>query len=143
MYRNITKNIDYYTAPIDDRRYEPCYFGSRRSFLKRIIMIRLVESIKTKRSICYFSKERYISIICLVFIQLNLLHYKYFPRLNIFITFSILFHFHTNSLIDINECSKDHMNGCHHTCTNLIGGYFCSCDIGYRLHNDKRKCNGK
>ena len=41
---------------------------------------------------------------------------------------------------DIDECSKG-SDGCGQTCTNIIGSYSCSCDIGYRLASDGHSCN--
>lgn len=40
---------------------------------------------------------------------------------------------------ELDECElKDH--GCQHECTNTLGGYQCSCHIGYELHSDKKTC---
>ncbi|XP_008472334.1 tolloid-like protein 1 [Diaphorina citri] len=37
------------------------------------------------------------------------------------------------------ECAlEDH--GCEHTCKNILGGYECSCKIGYELHSDGKIC---
>lgn len=40
---------------------------------------------------------------------------------------------------DVNECSKDN-GGCMHFCHNYIGGYYCTCRIGYKLAKDKKNC---
>lgn len=40
---------------------------------------------------------------------------------------------------EVDECeTKNH--GCEHECTNTLGGYECSCYIGYELHSDKKQC---
>lgn len=40
---------------------------------------------------------------------------------------------------ELDECElKDH--GCEHECINTLGGYQCSCHIGYELHSDKKTC---
>ena len=43
--------------------------------------------------------------------------------------------------LDIDECKQD--NECTQICTNLEGGYKCSCRDGYRLANDSVTCLGK
>jgi len=43
--------------------------------------------------------------------------------------------------IDIDECLLDN-GGCSHFCHNFIGGYYCSCKMGYRLARDKKSCIG-
>jgi len=43
---------------------------------------------------------------------------------------------------DINEC-EENVAHCHHSCTNLDGGYICTCEIGYALSNDLQSCLGK
>lgn len=43
---------------------------------------------------------------------------------------------------ELDECElKDH--GCQHNCINTLGGYQCSCHIGYELHSDKKTCESK
>lgn len=43
---------------------------------------------------------------------------------------------------ELDECElKDH--GCEHNCINTLGGYQCSCHIGYELHSDKKTCESK
>lgn len=43
---------------------------------------------------------------------------------------------------ELDECElKDH--GCEHNCINTLGGYQCSCNIGYELHSDKKTCESK
>ena len=41
---------------------------------------------------------------------------------------------------DVNECATPGL--CQHTCHNLVGGYHCTCDTGYRLVNG-HNCTGK
>lgn len=45
-----------------------------------------------------------------------------------------------SSLIDIDECAI--LGICQHECTNIDGGYFCSCREGYQLVNG-HNCTGK
>ena len=41
-------------------------------------------------------------------------------------------------LQEYDEChGPDH--GCEHECINTLGGYSCSCRIGYELHSDERR----
>ena len=50
--------------------------------------------------------------------------------------FCCYFYFH---IPDINECDTDN-GGCDHNCTDSIGSYNCSCDIGYILATDNHGC---
>lgn len=43
--------------------------------------------------------------------------------------------------VDINEC-RENTDGCAQICSNTIGSYTCSCNIGYRLDMDRHACNG-
>ncbi|CAL1537018.1 unnamed protein product [Lymnaea stagnalis] len=40
---------------------------------------------------------------------------------------------------DINECENKN-GGCHDICTNTVGSYYCSCQNGYILQDDRRGC---
>ncbi|KAL0985104.1 hypothetical protein UPYG_G00152940 [Umbra pygmaea] len=44
------------------------------------------------------------------------------------------------TLQDFDECEDDPDNGCTQFCHNYIGGYRCSCELGYHLDTDKHKC---
>ena len=46
------------------------------------------------------------------------------------------------SSLDINECGSNN-GGCVHTCTNTAGSYYCTCNTGYSLNNNKHGCTGK
>ncbi|XP_065086137.1 protein tolkin-like [Ochlerotatus camptorhynchus] len=40
---------------------------------------------------------------------------------------------------EVDECERmDH--NCEHDCINTLGGYECSCQIGYELHSDRKSC---
>lgn len=41
---------------------------------------------------------------------------------------------------DVDECASSR-GGCEHHCTNLAGSFQCSCEAGYRLHEDRRGCS--
>ena len=43
--------------------------------------------------------------------------------------------------LDINECANRN-GGCEHSCTNTDGSFQCSCNPGYKLQKNKRKCQG-
>ena len=43
---------------------------------------------------------------------------------------------------DVNECVAARNGGCNQTCTNTLGSFECSCDIGYILDTNRRSCNG-
>ncbi|EDW66543.1 protein tolkin isoform X1 [Drosophila virilis] len=40
---------------------------------------------------------------------------------------------------EVDECETQN-HGCEHECINTLGGYECSCHIGYELHSDKKHC---
>ena len=46
-----------------------------------------------------------------------------------------------NCITDFDECSIDN-GGCDHNCDNTIGSYECSCNNGYELASDGKKCQG-
>ena len=75
---------------------------------------------------CYYFDHNFFKIDHKVF-KLNSLRY-----------FMWYFHF-----ADIDECSSKELNGCQHSCTNNAGSFVCSCNVGYRLDADNRKCNGQ
>ena len=47
----------------------------------------------------------------------------------------------SSCFLDIDECS-DGTHGCALNCTNTIGSYVCSCDVGYHLNEDGLQCDG-
>ena len=42
---------------------------------------------------------------------------------------------------DKDECSENN-GGCSYQCTNLVGGFQCSCRAGYALSDDQLTCTG-
>ncbi|CAG9136871.1 unnamed protein product [Plutella xylostella] len=40
---------------------------------------------------------------------------------------------------EFDECASIE-HGCSHSCVNTLGGYECSCEIGYELHSDGKRC---
>lgn len=47
------------------------------------------------------------------------------------------------SFEDVDECAEADQGGCEFKCSNYEGGYYCSCDVGYRLMDDDKSCEGK
>ena len=45
-------------------------------------------------------------------------------------------------VVEYDECATDH-HGCDHICVNTLGSFKCECKIGYELHSDGKKCEGK
>lgn len=53
--------------------------------------------------------------------------------------------------VDLDECAFQHNSGednaqqprCQHLCHNYIGGYFCSCHLGYELQEDGHSCQAE
>ena len=43
---------------------------------------------------------------------------------------------------DIDECAVLN-GGCEHSCHNIIGSYFCSCNEGFELASNSHDCPGK
>jgi len=41
---------------------------------------------------------------------------------------------------DLDDCID---NSCQHKCTDILGGYECSCNTGYSLNSDQHNCSGK
>ena len=50
--------------------------------------------------------------------------------------------FHWFHFVDIDECAEADQGGCDFQCSNYEGGYYCSCDVGYRLMDDDKSCEG-
>lgn len=46
-------------------------------------------------------------------------------------------------LAEVDECSRPNRGGCEQRCLNTLGSYKCSCDPGYELAPDKRRCEGE
>ena len=42
---------------------------------------------------------------------------------------------------DHDECATS-LHGCQHSCNNLNGSFFCSCNAGYVLNKDNKTCSG-
>lgn len=49
----------------------------------------------------------------------------------------------TLTTAEVDECSRPNRGGCEQRCLNTLGSYKCSCDPGYELAPDKRRCEGK
>lgn len=43
---------------------------------------------------------------------------------------------------ELDECETQ-VHGCQHDCINTLGGYQCTCYIGFELHSDKKSCEGE
>lgn len=51
---------------------------------------------------------------------------------------------------DLDECASQRNSAeenlqplCQHLCHNYVGGYFCSCHLGYELQQDRHSCQGE
>ncbi|XP_001510548.3 mannan-binding lectin serine protease 2 isoform X1 [Ornithorhynchus anatinus] len=46
---------------------------------------------------------------------------------------------------DVDECATlpGREPACDHHCHNYVGGFYCSCSLGYTMHRDKRTCSAK
>lgn len=44
--------------------------------------------------------------------------------------------------VDVDECSTTN-GGCAQTCVNTDGSHYCTCNEGFELNADKRRCDGK
>lgn len=65
---------------------------------------------------------------------------------NTFILSGVVFIFNMSTIfndffVDINECNG--VNNCSQLCANREPGYACSCNVGFRIDEDKQSCNGK
>ena len=72
--------------------------------------------------------------------------YKYNNQLHIcegfFLSLNHLRSLNRFCFVDIDECSSN--NGmCQQICVNLLGSHNCSCDVGYILAHDQRRCDGR
>ena len=52
------------------------------------------------------------------------------------------FYFLIVHILEFDECARDD-HGCEHLCINQLGTYECQCKIGYELHSDGKRCEGK
>ena len=43
---------------------------------------------------------------------------------------------------DINECDTNN-GSCDQKCINQVGSYYCQCNIGYTLDEDRHGCSGQ
>ena len=43
--------------------------------------------------------------------------------------------------LDVNECTVNN-GGCEHTCHNTHGSFYCTCNSGFVLLEDKKGCTG-
>ena len=53
-------------------------------------------------------------------------------------TFTVSFYL---CIIDIDECAPNN-GGCQHTCNNINGSFYCTCNDGYTLNRDGKSCTG-
>ena len=80
--------------------------------------------------------------------SLVIFFYQYYMYLGKFIIMAYIFlvkqavsvTFCVFLFLDVNECLAAGRAGCQHTCFNTRGSYSCSCEPGYRLHNDRHRC---
>ena len=44
--------------------------------------------------------------------------------------------------LDIDECLSEN-GGCEQNCHNQVGNFYCTCDSGYNMNDNKLDCDGK
>ena len=77
-----------------------------------------------------------ISIVYAYFLGVDLFLKPCTKKSQVYCNHCVIGFFH---ILDINECDTDN-GGCDHNCTDSIGSYNCSCDIGYILATDNHGC---
>ena len=54
--------------------------------------------------------------------------------------FEALITFFLSYTSDVNECSTN-QHDCEHLCENSVGSFNCTCQLGFLLDSDGRRCN--